>query len=64
MSLNHRAFIAALAAALVFLVWYPSPYSTLAGGTGLFLLIVSVDVVMGPALTAVVASPGKRGGPS
>lgn len=53
------AFIAALAAALVFLVWYPSPYSTLAGGTSLFLLIVSVDVVMGPALTAVAASPGK-----
>ncbi len=53
------ALIAALAAALVFLVWYPSPYSTLAGGTSLFLLIVSVDVVMGPALTAVAASPGK-----
>jgi hypothetical protein len=53
------ALIAALAAALVFLVWYPSPYATLAGGTSLFLLIVSVDVVMGPALTAVAASPGK-----
>ena len=53
------AFIAALAAALVFLVWYPSPYSALAGGTSLFLLLVSVDVVMGPALTAVAASPGK-----
>ncbi len=54
------ALIAALAAAIVFLVWYPPPYSTLAGGTSLFLLIVSVDVVMGPALTAVAASPGKR----
>lgn len=53
------ALIAALAAALVFLVWYPPPYATLAGGTSLFLLIVSVDVVMGPALTAVAASPGK-----
>jgi hypothetical protein len=53
------ALIAALAAALVFLVWYPSPYSTLAGGTSLFLLIVSVDVIIGPALTAVAASPGK-----
>lgn len=53
------ALIAALAAALVFLVWYPSPYSILAGGTSLFLLIVSVDVVMGPALTAVAASPSK-----
>lgn len=51
--------IAALSAALVFLVWYPTPYGALAGGAGLFLLIVSVDVVLGPALTAVVASPGK-----
>lgn len=53
------ALIAALAAALVFLVWYPPSYSMLAGGASLFLLIVSVDVVMGPALTTVVANLGK-----
>lgn len=51
--------VAALSAALAFLVWYPPPYAALAGGAGLFLLIVSVDVVLGPALTAVVVSPGK-----
>ncbi len=51
--------VAVLSAALVFLVWYPTPYDTLAGGAGLFLLIVSVDVILGPALTAVVTSPGK-----
>ena len=51
--------VAALSAALVFLIWYPSPYATLAGGAGLFLLIVSVDVILGPALTAVVANPNK-----
>lgn len=51
--------VAAISAALVFLVWYPPPYAALAGGTSLFLLIVVVDVVLGPALTAVVASPGK-----
>ena len=53
------AAVAALAAALVFLLWYPPPYATLAGGASLFLLIVSVDVILGPALTAVAASPGK-----
>jgi hypothetical protein len=52
-------FVAALSAALVFMVWYPPPYAALAGGASLFLLIVGVDVVLGPALTAVVASPGK-----
>ena len=53
------AVVAVLASQVVFKLWYPSPFATIAGGTQLFLLLVSVDVVMGPALTAVVASPGK-----
>ncbi len=40
-----------LAAALIFGLWYPWPYSALAGGTGLFVLITTVDVVMGPVIT-------------
>ena len=51
--------IAALASLLVFGVWYPSPYSAIAGGLSLFVLLVSVDVALGPLLTAVAASPGK-----
>lgn len=51
--------IAAVVGALVFLVWYPQPFDVIAGGTGLFLLLVGVDVVLGPALTAVVANPAK-----
>ena len=46
--------IAAFAAALVFLLWYPSPYPNLAGGRELFLLVVAVDIICGPLLTAVV----------
>lgn len=46
--------VAALAAVLVFLVWYPYPYGEVAGGSGLFRLLVSVDVVLGPLLTLVV----------
>jgi hypothetical protein len=53
------AVVAALVSLLVFKLWYPSPFATLAGGVQLFVLLVSVDVVMGPALTAVAASPGK-----
>ena len=51
--------IGALAALVVFLIWYPPPYGSIAGGLSLFLLLVSVDVMLGPALTAVAASPGK-----
>lgn len=42
-----------LAAGLVFGLWYPGAYREMAGGRGLFLLITSVDVVLGPLLTLV-----------
>lgn len=51
--------VAGMAYLFVFTVWYPSPFAALAGGARLFLLLVLVDVVMGPVLTAVVASAGK-----
>ena len=46
--------IAALAAILVFFVWYPGAFRELAGGRGLFVLLTSVDVVLGPLLTLAV----------
>jgi hypothetical protein len=46
--------IAALAALLVFLVWYPHPYGEISGGRNLFLLVVAVDVIMGPLLTLTI----------
>lgn len=51
--------VASLAAALVFLVWYPYPYGEVAGGSGLFRIIVAVDVIMGPLLTFVVFNSTK-----
>lgn len=48
------ALVAALAAGLVFGLWYPAPYGALAGGFALFGLVVVVDVVCGPLLTLVV----------
>jgi hypothetical protein len=46
--------VAALAAALVFGVWYPGIHRVLAGGRELFLLVVTVDVILGPLLTLAV----------
>lgn len=51
--------VAASAAALVFLVWYPHPYGLLSGGLNLFLILVGVDVVCGPLLTLVLFNPRK-----
>jgi len=46
--------IAALAALLVFAVWYPNPYREISGGRELFLLLVAVDVILGPLITLAV----------
>lgn len=54
--------VAALAALLVFGLWYPFPYRDLSGGRELFLLVTSIDVVCGPLLTLVIFSPTKPRG--
>lgn len=46
--------VALLAAALVFGLWYPMPFREISGGRELFLLIVAVDVVIGPVITLAV----------
>lgn len=46
--------VAALAALLVFAVWYPMPYRQISGGRDLFLLVVAVDVAIGPLITLAV----------
>jgi hypothetical protein len=43
--------LAILAALLVFVVWYPYPYREISGGRELFLIVVAVDVIMGPLMT-------------
>lgn len=48
------ALIAALAAILVLGVWFPYPYREVSGGSELFFLIVTVDLILGPLLTFVV----------
>lgn len=48
------AFVAFLAAGLVFGLWYPGLHRTVSGGRDLFLLVTSVDVVLGPLLTFAV----------
>ncbi len=51
--------LAAIAAALIFLVWFPSPYQTIVGGTGLFLLVVGCDLALGPLLSLVIYNSRK-----
>ena len=48
------AVVATVAALLVFAIWYPFPYSEISGGRELFVLVVAVDVVLGPLVTFAV----------
>jgi hypothetical protein len=57
--LGLSALVAALAALLVFGLWYPYPYRVISGGRDLFLLVVSVDVVLGPLITFAVFDRAK-----
>lgn len=51
--------VAALAAWLVFALWYPYPYREISGGRELFFIVVVVDVIMGPFLTLWVFNRNK-----
>lgn len=51
--------IAALAAWLVFGLWYPYPYREISGGRELFLIVIAVDVILGPLITLAVFNRAK-----
>lgn len=53
--------IGLIVGALLFGVWYPPPYFHAAGADVLVLLLVSVDLTLGPLLTLVVFKSGKWG---
>jgi hypothetical protein len=55
------ASIGAVVASLLFFLWYPPPYFHAAGADELVLLLVGVDVVLGPLLTLIIFRAGKRG---
>jgi len=61
--LLHLAFsttMALLAMLLVFRLWYPAPLHDAQGVTNIFLMLLLVDVVLGPLLTLLVYKVGKK----
>lgn len=61
MHLLISAAIAAGVLTLMLAVWYPQPLFEASGGNDLALILIGVDVVMGPLLTLIVFKAGKRG---
>lgn len=58
--LAASALIALLALLLVFNLWYPAPLHEALGVTQIFLLLLLIDVILGPLLTLLVYKTGKK----
>ena len=52
--------LALLVIGLVFFIWYPSPLSTAVGVTHIFLMLLVIDVILGPLLGLLVYKEGKK----
>ncbi|HWT14265.1 MAG TPA: type IV pilin accessory protein, partial [Patescibacteria group bacterium] len=62
-SAGHLGFSVVLGLAVFALfrfLWYPDALFTLAGAGKLLLLVVGIDVVLGPLLTLIVFHPAKK----
>ena len=44
----------------LFLFWYPSPLATAVGVTHIFLMMLAIDVIVGPLLGLLVYKEGKK----
>jgi len=58
--LGISALIAASVVGVMLVLWYPQPYFRVSGGGTLMLLLIGVDVVVGPLLTLIVFNPRKK----
>ena len=57
--LGISAIVAGIAAAAMLGIWFPPPYVEAMGADGLILILVAVDVILGPLVTLIVFTPGK-----
>ena len=58
--LSISILIALFSMVLVFLVWYPLPLAKAVGVTHIFLMLLAIDVIIGPVLGFVVYKEGKK----
>lgn len=59
--LGISVLIAVAVVGLVFLVWYPSPLAAAQGVNKLLLVLIGVDVMIGPLITTIIYVHGKKG---
>lgn len=52
--------VGAMLLALFWFVWYPAPLFKAIGGDEIFLVLLGIDVVLGPLLTLIIFKAGKK----
>lgn len=52
--------IAIISLYVVFIVWHPAPLAQAVGVTLVFVIMLGIDMVLGPVLTLIVAKQGKK----
>ena len=58
--LSISVIIALVIIGLVFFVWYPTPLAKAVGVTHIFLMLILIDVIVGPLLSLLVYKEGKK----
>ncbi|MCU4397312.1 TfpX/TfpZ family type IV pilin accessory protein [Acinetobacter junii] len=53
-------FVALITIGCVFFIWYPSPLTKAVGVTHIFLMMLMIDVIIGPLLGLLVYKEGKK----
>lgn len=59
--LTASVIIGGVSAALVYYVWYPGVLAKAVGVSHIFLMMLAIDVTLGPLLTLILAKEGKKG---
>lgn len=58
--LGISILIALVSLYIVFMVWHPAPLAEVVGVTHIFIMMLGIDVILGPLLTFIVARQGKK----
>ncbi|MDN5624857.1 MAG: type IV pilin accessory protein [Acinetobacter sp.] len=52
--------VAVICLSIVFFIWYPAPLAQAVGVTQIFLMLIAIDVIIGPILGLIVYKEGKK----
>ena len=58
--LTISLIIAAISLFIVFNIWHPAPLAKAVGVTHIFIMMLAIDVVLGPLLTLIIAKKDKK----